>query len=343
LIGRHLPTGSGPFCRNEDAMDAEPARRTRPEAEVAEEGPRSSFSAALADGRRISWAEYGRPTGLPLVMMHGTPGSRLQFRLMHEAALAADVRLVTPERPGYGRSDPVPGGVTFTGYTEDLRQLFDHLGLRSVTLLGASGGAGFAVAAAAADPQRVKRLILASAGLPAPRAARRGMALPVRAMLVLAAHAPRLARRLLATQLTADLDSPTARLARRRMPAGDRRLFDDPMWRAHFAEDFGEALRQGPGAAVDDLRQSLDDPGGMDLPRLAVDTVLVHGTADVNVPIGIARFVASQVPHARLIELPGAGHLSVLEHSELLLRWADPGSDPASSDEGPNVITSRPH
>jgi len=287
------------------------------------------MSATLADGRRISWAEYGSVTGAPLVLLHGTPGSRLQFGFLHRPAVAAGVRLVTPERPGYGCSDPVPGGVTFRGYADDLRQLLDHLGLRSITLGGASGGAGFAVAAASAHPERVTRLILVSPGLPAPRSALRGMAAPVRAMLFLAGHAPMLAARLIGAQLTADLDSPVARWARRRMPADDRRFFEDPDWRARFTADLREALRQGPGAAVDDLGQSHRTPGGMDLGRLTVDTVLVHGSADVNAPIGIARFVAAQLPHALLLELPGAGHLSTAARSDLILSRVAPEPDPA--------------
>jgi hypothetical protein len=38
----------------------------------------TALTATLADGRLISWAEYGSPHGAPLVMLHGTPGSRLQ-------------------------------------------------------------------------------------------------------------------------------------------------------------------------------------------------------------------------------------------------------------------------
>ena len=64
------------------------------------------------------------------MLLYGTPGSRLQFRFMHEPAQAAGVHLATPERPGNGRSDPVPGGTSFTGYADELRQLLDHLGRR---------------------------------------------------------------------------------------------------------------------------------------------------------------------------------------------------------------------
>jgi pimeloyl-ACP methyl ester carboxylesterase len=247
------------------------------------------MTAELADGRRISWAEYGSPSGAPLVLLHGTPGSRLQFQSLHAAATAHGVRVVTPERPGYGLSDPAPGGVTYIGYADDLRQLLDHLELPTVTLAGVSGGGGFALVAAIVLPERIRRLVLVSAGLPAPGAALRGMSPAVRMLLWLAARAPGLTGRLLASQASADLDSATSRLGRRSMPEADRRVFDDPTWRASFEED------------------------------LTVDTVLLHGVDDVNVPIGIARWLAAQVPSSRLIETPGAGHLFTLERPQLVL------------------------
>jgi pimeloyl-ACP methyl ester carboxylesterase len=278
------------------------------------------MTATLADGRRMSWAEYGSPDGAALVVLHGTPGSRLQFRWMHGPAAAAGIRVIAPERPGYGASDRVPAGTTSSGYADDLRQLLDHLGLPTVTLCGVSGGGGFALTAACAQPERFDRLILVSAGLPGPRAARRGMALPVRLLLFLAGHAPGLTGRLLAAQLSADPDSRVSSVGKRFMPASDRRLLDAPEWRRRFDEDFHEALRQGPDAAVRDLALGTG-PLGLDLSGLTVDTVLLHGVDDVNVPVGIARWVAERVPSARLIEQPDAGHLFSLERPAAILEW----------------------
>jgi pimeloyl-ACP methyl ester carboxylesterase len=274
------------------------------------------MTTTLADGRRMSWAEYGSPDGAPLVILHGTPGSRLQFRWMHQPAAAAGIRVIAPERPGYGASDPMPG-ITFSAYADDLRQLLDRLELPTVTLCGASGGGGFALAAASAQAERLSRLILVSAGLPVPRAARRGMALPVRLLLLLARHAPTLTGGLLTAQLSADPDSAVGRAGKRFMPPSDRRLLDAPEWRRRFDEDFREALTQGPDAAVHDLALGagrLD----VDLAGLTVDIVLVHGVDDVNAPVGIARWVAAQVPSARLIEQPGSGHLFCLERPEMI-------------------------
>ena len=81
-------------------------------------------------------------------------------------------------------------------------------------------------------------------------------------------------------------------MGHRRTPTADQRVFGDPTWRAHFAEDMDEALRQGSDAAVQDLRLgsgTLD----VDLADLTVDTVLLHGVEDVNAPIGIARWLVA--------------------------------------------------
>jgi pimeloyl-ACP methyl ester carboxylesterase len=50
--------------------------------------------------------------------------------------------------------------------------------------------------------------------------------------------------------------------------------------------------------------------------------VLLHGTEDVNVPLGIARWLAEQVPSSRLIEHRGAGHLFSLGRPQLIFEWA---------------------
>lgn len=288
---------------------------------MAEGGPpQTAMTAVLADGRRISWAQYGSPDGTPLVMLHGAPGSRLQFQWMHGQAAAAGIRVIAPERPGYGASDPVPAGITCAAYADDLRQLLDHLELPTVTLCGVSGGGGFALAAAIRHPERFDRLILVSAGVPVPRAARRGQALPVRLLLSLARYAPRLTGRLLAAQLSADPDSALSRAGTRFMPASDRRVFDAPEWRRQFDEDFRAALEQGPGGAVQDLALATR-PLGLDVADLTVEIVLLHGTDDVNAPVSIARWVAAHVPSARLVEQPGAGHLFSLEQPRLIFEW----------------------
>jgi pimeloyl-ACP methyl ester carboxylesterase len=146
------------------------------------------------------------------------------------------------------------------------------------------------------------------------------MAEPVRVLLFLARYAPGVTGRLLAAQLSADFDSAVSRTGRRFMPTSDRRLLEAPEWRQRFDQDFREALTQGPGAAVHDLALG-KGPLGVDLANVTVETVLLHGAKDVNVPVGIARWVAANVPSARLIEQPESGHLFSLERPELIFEW----------------------
>ena len=104
------------------------------------------------------------------------------------------------------------------------------------------------------------------------------------------------------------------------MPTSDLRLIEAPEWRQRFDEDFRLALKQGPGATVHDLALG-GGPLGVDVANLTVETVLLHGAADVNVPVGVARWLAAQVPSARLIEQPEAGHLFGLESPGPIFEW----------------------
>src|SRR5262249_20651713 len=49
------------------------------------------------------------------------------------------------------------------------------------------------------------------------------------------------------------------------------------------------------------------------LPDLAVPTLIIHGEADPLVPVAWARRAQQKIPGARLVTLPGVGHLSPRE------------------------------
>jgi pimeloyl-ACP methyl ester carboxylesterase len=57
----------------------------------------------------------------------------------------------------------------------------------------------------------------------------------------------------------------------------------------------------------------------MPVGRVAVPTLAVHGTADNVVPLAHSRFLADNVPGARLLPIEGGGHLSIVTHKELAL------------------------
>ena len=73
----------------------------------------------LSDGRRVAIASHGDPQGRPLFLFHGTPGSRLGLPYGDGPAKERGVRVVCPDRPGVGRSDPHPGR-TIPDYADDV-------------------------------------------------------------------------------------------------------------------------------------------------------------------------------------------------------------------------------
>lgn len=118
----------------------------------------------LKDGRTLGYAEYGESTGTPVIGFHGMPGSRLVMKSVEKAALAARARIIAPDRPGYGLSQPDKHG-TLLGYVDDIVELADTLKIDRFAVMGVSGGGPYPLACAYKIPQRVTASPRSSAAL----------------------------------------------------------------------------------------------------------------------------------------------------------------------------------
>ncbi|HEX2736982.1 MAG TPA: alpha/beta fold hydrolase, partial [Acidimicrobiia bacterium] len=112
-------------------------------------------------GRALAFEDSGARAGRAVVLFHGAPGSRL-FRPDPAATDAAGVRLITFDRPGYGRSDRLVDR-RVADAAPDVVALLDHLDIERASVVGWSGGGPFAVATAVHAAERVERLVLVSA------------------------------------------------------------------------------------------------------------------------------------------------------------------------------------
>ncbi len=92
----------------------------------------------LPDGRELAWLEAGRPRGRPVFAFHGTPGSRRQVSFDEKSIAAAGVRMIAPDRPGYGLSSFHPRR-SLVDWAADVSALADHLKLDSFTVVGRLG------------------------------------------------------------------------------------------------------------------------------------------------------------------------------------------------------------
>jgi pimeloyl-ACP methyl ester carboxylesterase len=272
----------------------------------------------LPDGRRIACAEYGDLNGLPVLTLHGTPGSRLMFGLADEAARERGIRLIAPERPGYGLSDE-RHCTSLAQVAEDVGTVADAYGLDRFAIIGISGGAPFAVAAAAAMLERTSLLALVS---PVGEVADGRLLLSRFQRFVFRRLAPRpWATRFFFRRLRGMIFAAPDRAYRlllARVRASDRELLARPEVRVDLQAAMGEGLRPGVEGATQDLRLYCA-PWGLQLADIDVPTILWQGSDDPVVPPAAAYALARTLPNCRLDVIPGGGHYWVLGQFGLIL------------------------
>lgn len=280
----------------------------------------------LPDGRSIGLATFGDPAGYPVLAFHGTPASRLMYRKGDAAARRYGLKLIAPDRPGFGLSS-LDENPTLASRTEMHVGLADALGLDRFAVLGVSGGAPYATALASRLGDRVAALALVSpmgpvadyvaAGEPRlPMLQRRFfLKLSQRAWLVRPGAAlgvagfraaPRLFSKVFKTGLGGD----------------DSRILSDPGVLDGLIEMTQEAVRSGGGGAVADFA-IFGQPWPVDYAAITAPATLWAGTADRVVPLPVCRYLAARIPHCRLIVLPGAAHFWILEHAADVLGQVD--------------------
>jgi pimeloyl-ACP methyl ester carboxylesterase len=272
----------------------------------------------LADGRKLAYAEWGDRNGSPVIECHGNPGCRV---LLWDESVAAllGVRLITVDRPGIGLSSSKPGR-SVADWADDVGELCDAIGVERFSVLGYSVGGAYACGCAVRLGDRVASMALVGSIAPLDRPgalAELGRPLQWR----LARHRPRIARGVFAVwSLLGRLPSWALRHAAAvRLPPADRAvLAADPRIVERGAAMAAEAVRQGAGGLVEDLRTVMR-PWGADLASIAVPTTVWQGDRDRSIPAGWGEVLASSIPEARLRLRPGEGHLLIAANLKAIL------------------------
>jgi pimeloyl-ACP methyl ester carboxylesterase len=261
----------------------------------------------LKDKRVLSYAEYGVPTGLPLIGFHGMPGSRYVLKSAEEAACAAGVRLIAPERPGYGFSQVHPQG-TLLSYTDDVLQLADALGLDRFAVMGVSGGGPYAVACAAQLSQRLTSAAVVSGigPLSVPHSTQ-GMQRPNRIMFTVGRFSPALTGFLLPRLIKSSLPTLDKHVQAGTSPSSDI----SPEVFAIMAADQREAIRAGGQGIIFDMKM-LWRPWGFKLEDIGTPVQLWHGEADDLAPARLAHYLADRIANCQATFYPGEGHTDPL-------------------------------
>ena len=261
----------------------------------------------------LGFAEYGDPKGRPAFYFHGWPSSRLEPRPADALASRMGVRLIAPDRPGFGLSEHKPGR-QLEDWPRDVGELADHLGMGNFTVIGNSGGAPYAVACAAKIPERITEvLLLCGLGRTNVAACTRPMTFSTRFALGVARRLPMLAhglagfflRRMHSEATVIFPESMQAQLAE-----CDRVALGHADWRNALAESVREAFRHGTqGTAWDGCLYAR--PWNFPIEKIAVPVRLWHGEQDRIVPVEMGRDYARAIPNCRATFYADEGHFSL--------------------------------
>ena len=289
----------------------------------------SSNELRLPDGRILSYGEWGAPDG-PLVLgFHGGGLSRLAH-YGNEAPKRAGIRLVMPDRPGFGRSDPDPDG-TLLDLARDAAELATKLGAARFAVFGASAGGPGALACGFLLPERVAAIGVACGVGPArdepellPSLPRQRQELVELARVDLGA-----ARAQVAADAAAHVEAVAANAEALvdefppGTPDSDREVMADPAVRSRFLAALRESAARGPDAIVQETLRNYVLPWGFDLREIRVPVHIWHGVADTIVPPEAARLLARRIEGATLHLFAGEGHsVDYLHVDEILTTLA---------------------
>ncbi|MEU4689723.1 alpha/beta hydrolase [Actinoplanes sp. NPDC023714] len=280
--------------------------------------------AKTADGRVLAFDVTGRRDGVPVFLLHGTPGSRLGPKPRHLTLHHAGIRLISYDRPGYGGSAPHPGR-SVADAAADIRVIADDLGIERFAVVGRSGGGPHALAAAALLPDRVISTAVLVGLAPADAVHldwHGGMAEGnVKAYEAVdndwARHVERI--RLRADEVRRN---PEALIedVRRQMSEADRPVLDDVGIRRLLIETYQEAVQQGPYGWIDDLG-AFRKPWGFAFGDIRCPVLLWHGEDDTFSPVAHSRWLAERIPGVQIRVQSRTAHFGAVEVLPEVLDW----------------------
>jgi pimeloyl-ACP methyl ester carboxylesterase len=254
---------------------------------------------AQVRGSRLRYLVRGE--GEPLVLVHGLGGAASNWLALAPLLLPGR-RLLVPELPGHGGSEPLPAARNLNTYADSLAALIEREGFPPAAVVGHSLGGAIALRLAIRRPDAVSRLVLAAAaGISSgTRSAR--YALTITGILKpgrrIAPH-----RRLVAR-------SPALKsLVFGRWGAADPQALPAEVVEAFLS---GPARHTDTVSAAKALMQ--DDPRA-DLDRVQCPSLVLWGARDNQLPIGDAFDYARRL-RGRLRVIADCGHLLIGERPD---------------------------
>jgi len=262
------------------------------------------------------YAKYGPLDGFPVIVFHGSPGSRLERVVSDSALHEFNISFIMMERPGYGLSD-FQENRSLLDWPDDVTRLADSLRLERFSIMGFSGGGPYAAACAYKIPERLIHTALVSSAAPftvpgltdAMQPGNRALFELARDNYVNAAQ-----------QLTAAIDRPEAlfELLAASVSQPDKAVLADAVFSSLYRANLAESLRQGMDGPAYDMAL-VAQPWEFNVIDINANVSVWHGELDSNTPLAMGQYLAETIPDCQKHILPGCGHFLTFAHEKEIL------------------------
>jgi pimeloyl-ACP methyl ester carboxylesterase len=267
-------------------------------------------------GRALGVSDEGDPSGVPVLVHHGTPSSSVSYAAHVELAREQGIRLLSYDRPGYGDSDRHRDRVV-ADCVSDVHAIADALGLERFASWGISGGGPHVLACASLCDERL--FAVASLAAVAPYDADgldwlagmgEGNLEEFGAVLAGPDELNAFLDEARAQHLAATPEELAAVMESLLGPE-DRSVLSGALasW-MHETASFG-LKDNADGWFDDDI--AFVRPWGFDVRDIARPVLLLHGDDDRFVPVAHGRWLAERIPRAETRIDERDGHLTLLE------------------------------
>lgn len=274
----------------------------------------------LRDGRVLGFSQYGDLEGKSLFYFHGWPASRLSAEIYDRVGKKLHIRIIAPDRPGFGLSD-FQRNRTLLDWPDDVVAIANFLRLRTFAIVGVSGGGPYAAVCAYKIPNRITRVGIVVGLSPVyGREAFDGTMWASRMSWSHYGRYPWLRTCSTVFQFLNTRYGPSLGLHRFLFGSrADRALNEDSKLRERTKRTTREAFRTGFRGPELDLKLYTSD-WGFDLGHIRKRVVLWYGADDKNVSLNMGKYYHKKIPNSTLTVYPGGGHLISITHAEEILK-----------------------
>lgn len=272
----------------------------------------------LRDGRRLQFAEYGDPEGKPVIHLHGILGCRYERWPDDNLTKRLGVRLIIPDRPGYGRSEHIVDH-GYLDFADDLVELVDHLNIQRCSIMGLSIGAIYGCAFAYKFPDRLDNIAMISSSPPFRSFADfSGMPPSLRLLIAFSKYLPTAARMTTEIAIKNACKNPQKFLANIPVGSSDRAVFSNISLKTHIENCIIAGNKHRHTGFVQDILMAAE-PWPFSVADVTTKIDFWHGTDDLHCPINRIMPVIEAMPNRRLYQIEGGGHFLIYKHWQEIL------------------------